>query len=242
MKKFLGKRTEISNFTLIELLVVIAIIAILAAILLPALNSARERGRTASCLSNLKQLGTSLDMYGSDNNGMLPAQMVVNGTGKGGAAFLSLKGYLAKELLDCPSTTYSRGGTTWAGPQWNGFHLEDYGMSAYGENQRAHVGASNNGTDNNLKKRSSWSLSYPSKLMLYGDSYEASLDAATEGSAKQLYDKTTSVSGYGSVAFRHNKTANMLFADGHTENRTESSIGAAWIFDKSERHMFWWYL
>ena len=79
------------RFTLIELLVVIAIIAILAAILLPALNSARERGRTASCLSNLKQLGTSLDMYGSDNNGMLPAQMVVNGVGKGGAAFLSLK-------------------------------------------------------------------------------------------------------------------------------------------------------
>ena len=230
------------RFTLIELLVVIAIIAILAAILLPALNSARERGRTASCLSNLKQLGTSLDMYGSDHNGMLPAQMVVDGVAKCGTAFLSLKGYLAKDLLDCPAATYSRGSATWSGTSFGNLHLENYGMSGYGENQRAHVGASNNGTDNNLKKRSSWSLSYPSKLMLYGDSYEASLDAATEGSAKQLYDKTTSVSGYGSVAFRHNKTANMLFADGHTENRTESSIGAAWIFDKSERHMFWWYL
>ena len=68
------------------------------------------------------------------------------------------------------------------------------------------------------------------------------LDAATEGSAKQLYDKTTNTSGYGSFAFRHNKTTNALFADGHTENRTENSIGAAWVFDKSERHMFWWYL
>ncbi|MBO5667547.1 MAG: prepilin-type N-terminal cleavage/methylation domain-containing protein [Lentisphaeria bacterium] len=61
------------GFTLIELLVVIAIIAILAAILLPALNSARERGRSAACISNLKQLGTSLNMYLQANDDLLPA-------------------------------------------------------------------------------------------------------------------------------------------------------------------------
>ena len=60
------------GFTLMELLVVIGVIAILAALLLPALSSGREKARRTACVSNLREVGVAITLYSSDNNGNIP--------------------------------------------------------------------------------------------------------------------------------------------------------------------------
>ena len=108
-------------FTLIELLVVIAIIAVLAALLVPALKNALESGRRTACTSNLRQIGVALRLYANDHEGKVPPNlrwdgppadynfwnsylMAQSGTTYGGMGLLYANGYAEyAEVYFCPA-------------------------------------------------------------------------------------------------------------------------------------------
>ena len=196
------------HFTLIELLVVIAIIAILAAILLPALNSARQRGLAADCISRLKQVGTAIMMYSDASDGFLPGSS--DPQGKYWTEVLSATNLLPGDpktadpdrnmVYRCPSIPLTSGvAVNWAN--------RTYGMRMNmdkGWKTRKYIP---------LKRVQS-----PSQIMYVSDSFDATNRVpCLEIDGGLAYYNANYAGGDQAVAAIHANRANMMFLDGHAD-------------------------